>query len=185
MRSLSVASLFTSALSLASLGHATSDTCDSSSSSDFSEKCSGTFKTKCANANYPCADISFSKSSSTSSTVDVTLSFSADNCLSTDYLSELKIIGLHSPDVSTVVLYSRNSKVYDIEDTCNWSKTLTLSLTDNCISQFQIQYDWFSAGADSQPSSWTYASSYDYLIDCVVLLLLLLLILSPHLLFKI
>ncbi|GMG39300.1 unnamed protein product [Ambrosiozyma monospora] len=101
---------------------------------------------------------------------EVTLHFSADSCPSLDHLGELKIIGLNSPDSSTVILYSRNSKVYKISEgeQCNWSATFRVNGAsygnDYCMSSFQIQYDWFSEGASS--TSWSYNSSYDYLFAC-------------------
>ncbi|GMG40531.1 unnamed protein product [Ambrosiozyma monospora] len=131
-------------------------------------KCSGSFTAKAENGNYPKASISFSDFSYVSeNVVEVTLQFSASDCLSIDYLGELKIIGLSSPDYSEFTLYSRNSDVSLISEPCSWSQTLTLTTTNSCMGQFQIQFDWFSGPGCESSSSWSYSGSYDYLIDCV------------------
>ncbi|GME91093.1 unnamed protein product [Ambrosiozyma monospora] len=117
-------------------------------------KCSGSFTAKAENGNYPKASISFSDVSYVSeNVVEVTLQFSASNCLSINYLGELKIIGLSSPDYGQVVLYSRNSKIFEISEPCSWSQTLKLYTTNSCLKQFQIQFDWFSGpGCESSSS---------------------------------
>ncbi|GME89600.1 unnamed protein product [Ambrosiozyma monospora] len=131
-------------------------------SGSISSKCSGDFSSKAKNGNYPAANIEFTKFTYKSSGVyEVTLDFSADTGLCLDDLQELKIIGLNSPNGGQINLYSINSKVYNIKNPNSWSWTFDLNVdSSNCISQFQIQYDW------KDSTSTSYNKSYDYLINC-------------------
>ncbi|GMG21635.1 unnamed protein product [Ambrosiozyma monospora] len=133
-----------------------------SGSGSITSKCSGDFSSKAKYGNYPAASIEFSKFTYKSSGVyEVTLDFSAETSLSISDLNELKIIGLNSPNGGTIVLYSLNSKVYSINNPNSWSWTFDVNVdSSNCISQFQIQYDW------KDSTNWSYNKSYDYFINC-------------------
>nr|5FV6_A Chain A, Flocculation protein FLO11 [Komagataella phaffii GS115]5FV6_B Chain B, Flocculation protein FLO11 [Komagataella phaffii GS115] len=103
---------------------------------------------------------------------DVTLSYEAES-LELENLTELKIIGLNSPTGGTKLVWSLNSKVYDIDNPAKWTTTLrvyTKSSADDCYVEmypFQIQVDWCEAGASTDGcSAWKWPKSYDYDIGC-------------------
>lgn len=103
---------------------------------------------------------------------DVTLRYEAES-LHLRSLGELKVIGLNSPVSGTKVVYSRNSKIYEINDPSSWSTTIRVNAKDSAdgchveMYPFQIQVEWCQAGADTDEcSSWPYPSVYDYDIGC-------------------
>ncbi|KAH3901111.1 uncharacterized protein SCDLUD_002589 [Saccharomycodes ludwigii] len=98
-------------------------------------------------------------------------------------LWELKIIGLNSPDESTVVLFSHNENVYKIDNPIDWTASFRVYTSDSgCIStmpNFQIQYDYsyvpkgpgsfdLSVGcnADNMGNSQTDFPSYEWSKEC-------------------